>query len=96
MMTTTDIALQTPGWRHTEKPPKIERRFGFDTYSETRSFLDRLAELSKQDNYFPDLSFGRTHVHVTIFARDEKSIGAVDLAFAQRAGALVETGAMPV
>lgn len=92
-MTITDIASQVPGWRHTEKPPKIERRFGFDTYSETSSFLDRLAGLSKQENYFPDLSFGRTHVHVTIIARDEKSISPVDLVFAQRTSALVETGA---
>ena len=92
-MTDTSIAAQAPGWRYTEKPPKIERRFAFASYTETSAFLERLAELSKQDNYFPDLSFGRTHAHVTIFARDEKAIGAADLAFAQRAGVLVEPGA---
>ena len=92
-MTIIDIASQVPGWRHTEKPPKIERRFTFVNYAETSAFLERLAELSKQDNYFPDLSFGRTHVHVTIFARDEKTIGAADLTFAQGTGLLVEPGA---
>ena len=94
-MTDTNIASQAPGWRYTEKPPKIERRFAFASYTETSAFLERLAELSKQDNYFPDLSFGRTHAHVTIFARDEKAIGAADLAFAQRAGVLVEPDAAP-
>ncbi len=94
-MTVADIALQAPGWRHTEKPPKIDRRFTFVSYAETSAFLERLADLSKQDNFYPDLSFGRMHVHVTISARDEKAIGAVDLAFAQRTGALAEPGAAP-
>ena len=94
-MTIADFASQVPGWRYTEKPPKIERRFTFGNYAETSTFLERLAELSKQDNYFPDLSFGRTHAHVTVFARDEKAISAADLTFAQRASALVAPGVAP-
>lgn len=94
MLTVADITTQAPGWRHTPKPPKIERRFTFDTYTQTSLFLDQLAELSKQDNYYPDLSFGRTHVHVTIHARDENEIAPLDIAFAQRVLAL-SPGAPP-
>lgn len=85
-----DIAAQAPGWRITQKPPKIERRFTFVTYAETSAFLDRLAELSKQDSFYPDLSFGRTHVHVTIAARDEQALSSLDVEFARRTTALAE------
>lgn len=88
MADAADISAQAPGWRYTEKPPKLDRRFAFDAYAEARSFLDRLAELSKRENDYPDLSFGRTHVHVTINARDRQAIGEADIAFANRAAAL--------
>lgn len=83
-MTDKDMVAQVPEWRYTEKPPKLERRFEFDSYTDTRAFLDRLAEVSKEEKYYPDLSFGRTHVHVTIQARNEQAIAADDVAFARR------------
>lgn len=88
-MTPEQVASQAPGWQYVEKPPKLDRRFGFNSYAETKAFLDRLAELSKQDDYYPDLSFGRTHVHVTINARDQSAIRAADVSFASRAAALL-------
>ena len=89
---TADISRKAPDWQYTEKPPKLDRRFGFDSYGDTKAFLDKLAGLSKQENYYPDLSFGKTHVHVTINARDEKTIGETDIAFAQKAAALASKG----
>lgn len=44
----------------------MTRRYEFASYSETRAFLDRLAEYSKAEGYFPDLNFGKTHVNVNI------------------------------
>ncbi len=44
----------------------MARRFEFSSYSETRAFLDRLAEYSKEKGYYPDLNFGKAHVSVSI------------------------------
>lgn len=88
-MTPAEVESQAPGWQYVEKPPKLDRRFGFNSYAETKAFLDKLADLSKQEAYYPDLSFGRTHVHVTINARDQSAISPADVSFASRTAALV-------
>ena len=54
------------GWTEVERPPSLYRRFEFAAYSETRAFLERLAGLSKETGLYPDLSFSRTYVNVTV------------------------------
>ena len=52
------------GWEASQS--FMTRRYEFSSYSETRAFLDRLAEYSKEQGYYPDLNFGRNHVNVSI------------------------------
>ncbi len=74
------------GWTEVERPPLLYRRFEFDAYSETRAFLDRLASLSKETGLYPDLSFARTYVNVTVPCSDgNAAIGTEERAFAARA-----------
>lgn len=77
-----------PGWDARERPPLLFRRFEFESYAATRSFLDRLEALSKEHEYFPDLSFAAKYVNVTIQARDEKALTPADYAFATRVSGL--------
>lgn len=86
-MTASD-ANKAPGWEAREKPPMLFRRFEFDSYAATRAFLDALEALSKEQGYYPDLSFATKHVNVTVQARDGKELSAVDFEFATRAAAL--------
>ena len=79
-------------WGQHERPPSLFRRFKFGGYSETRVFLDQLAELSKEANYYPDISFGTTYANVTVHARDSDAISSEDLAFARRVSALAPAG----
>lgn len=88
-----DDATVPEGWRRQERPPSLFRRFAFGGYSETRGFLDRLAVLSEQTGYFPDISFGTAYANVTIHARDGKALAEVDLDFARRVNTLVPPGA---
>lgn len=74
------------GWTEVERPPSLYRRFEFTTYPETRAFLGRLAGLSKETGLYPDLSFSRTYVNVTVYGSDV----AVD-AEARKFAARVET-----
>ena len=78
------------GWTEVERPPALYRRFEFAAYSETRVFLNRLAGLSKETGLYPDLSFARTYVNVTVYDDDEGGavVGAEARTFAARAEAI--------
>ena len=66
-----------------DKPEWLERRIEFPDYSSTRDFLERLNALSEQTQQFPDISFGRTYVNITLRAESEDApIGEADHAFA--------------
>lgn len=81
------------GWQRHDRPPNLFKRFTFVSYGETRAFLDRLAALSEETGYFPDIGFGTGHANVTVHARDGKALSAVDIDFARRASALAVPGA---
>ena len=74
------------GWTEVERPPSLYRRFEFADYSETRAFLDRLAALSKETGLYPDLSFTRTYVNVTVHGSGGAAVSAEEREFAARAG----------
>jgi len=76
------------GWTEVERPPSLYRRFEFAAYSETRVFLDRLAGLSKETGLYPDLSFAKTYVNVTVYGSGESVVDAEARTFAARAEAI--------
>ena len=70
-------------WTQRPRPDRLERRIEFSDYEATRVFLERLNTLSEQQSRFPDISFGRTYVNITLRAEEEDApIGEVDQAFA--------------
>lgn len=74
-------------WNERQRPVCLEKRFEFLTYGETRDFLDRLGRLSEAQDRFPDLSFGKTYVNVTLRPVSDDADAALtpdDHAFAQR------------
>ena len=85
-----DITPPT-GWQGQAKPPVMSRRYDFPDYAATRAFLDGLAKLSEKSGYYPDLTFAKTHVSVTVAARDA-ALGTDEYAFADRVDALAGKG----
>ncbi len=57
-----------------ERVASFNQRFDFGSYAETRDFLDRLADLSKRENYYPNISFGKTYVNVSIDGEDRTAL----------------------
>lgn len=49
-----------------ERVAPFNQRFNFGSYGQTRQFLDQLADLSKREEYYPDVSFGKTYVNISI------------------------------
>ncbi|MGV6826674.1 MAG: 4a-hydroxytetrahydrobiopterin dehydratase [bacterium] len=67
-------------WRERDRPPRLERRYQFDSYDALRDFLDLAADLSEKEGYYPDMGFGRDYVNITIHVEDGQS----ELADSQR------------
>ncbi len=89
----SDTPPTPEGWTRHERPPSLFRRFTFESYGETHTFLDRLGSLSEETGYYPDISFGTGYANVTINARDESALSTEDQDFARRVNAFVPSGA---
>ncbi len=77
-------------WTHRQRPERLERRIEFVDYETTRLFLERLEALSEQEQRYPDISFGRTYVNLTVrAAEDDAPIGEAEHGFAAAVDALV-------
>jgi pterin-4a-carbinolamine dehydratase len=72
-----------PEWKERQRPPRLERRYEFPDYTRLRDFLDQAAELSEREGLYPDLSFGRDYVNVTIHVEEgEAALGDRQRGFA--------------
>ena len=58
-------------WDPRNRPIHLERRLEFESYEATRDFLDRLGELSDTKKIFPDISFGKTYINITLRPENE-------------------------
>jgi pterin-4a-carbinolamine dehydratase len=65
------MSTKSHQWREKASPARLERRFEFDDYQGTREFLERAAELSEHTRVYPDVSFGRTYVNMTVYMDQE-------------------------
>ncbi|WP_341881781.1 4a-hydroxytetrahydrobiopterin dehydratase [Synechococcus sp. UW140] len=80
-------------WTARPKPDRVEwleRRLEFSNYACNRDFLDRLNDFCEQQGRFPDISFGRTYVNITLRSENEGSpISEEDYAFATSIDGLI-------
>lgn len=71
----------SPAWKQKDKQGTLEAKFLFDSYDVLRDFLDDVADVAEEVGHHPNLSFGREHVSVIIYAQGE-SLGDTDFALA--------------
>ena len=79
-------------WHERKRPVCLERRYEFESYDATRDFLDKLGDHSEATQRFPDISFGRTYVNITIRPEDDApdaSLSEADRALATEIDALL-------
>ena len=58
-------------WQERTRPARLEGRYEFASYADLRDFLDEAAKLSEQEDYYPDMGFGRDYVNITIHAQND-------------------------
>jgi 4a-hydroxytetrahydrobiopterin dehydratase len=70
-------------WTRRSRPDRLERRIEFEDYATTSRFLEQLNQLSEQQGRYPDISFGRTYVNLTLRPElEDVPIGADEEGFA--------------
>lgn len=73
--------LAALGWSTQSRPPALFQRFAFASYAQTRTFLDRVADVQEAlGRAAQNISFGTTYVNITIAAEGELGEGEHELA----------------
>ena len=73
-------------WEKRNRPIRLEKRFEFESYDSTRDFLDRLGQYCELENRYPDISFGKKYVNITLRPKEEEDseITTNDFKFANK------------
>ena len=58
-------------WNQKKSPLRIEKRFEFEEYQKISIFLEKINKLCKEKNIYPNISFGKNFVSVSIFLDSE-------------------------
>ena len=77
-------------WTLRERPERLEARVEFPDYEATRSFLEEAAEISSQEDVYPDISFGRTYVNLTLHKPEGSGIGDAEERYARHIDRLLD------
>ncbi len=88
MSTAQTLPITVEGWDTRKLPPQLTRRFTFESYAQTRQFLDDLADLSEKNGNYPNLHFAKDFVTVTIAAPDDGALNAAEGEFASQVNGL--------
>ena len=59
-------------WNERESPLRIEKRFEFEKYSKISKFMGKIEKLCKEKDIYPNISFGKNFVSITIFLGSDK------------------------
>ena len=59
-------------WNRRESPLRIEKRFEFEQYSKTSEFMEKIEKLCKEKDIYPNISFGKKFVSLSIFFENKK------------------------
>ncbi len=79
-----------PAWSQRQRPPRLERRLAFADYPQVQDFLEKLERLCEQRQRYPDLSFGRTYVNLTLYPeQDATDVGKAEEEFAREIDGLL-------
>ena len=69
-------------WNERESPLRIEKRFEFEEYSKISKFMEKIEKLCKENDIYPNISFGKNFVSFSIFL-DTKEISIKEKNFSK-------------
>ena len=60
-------------WNERESPLRIEKKFEFKEYSKISKFMEKIEKLCKEKDIYPNISFGKNFVSLSIFLENKKT-----------------------
>ena len=60
-------------WNKRESPFRIEKKFEFEEYSKISKFMGKIEKLCKEKDIYPNISFGKNFVSLSIFLESEET-----------------------
>ena len=60
-------------WNERESPLRIEKKFEFKEYSKISTFMKKIEKLCKEKDIYPNISFGKNFVSISIFLENKKT-----------------------
>ena len=64
-------------WNERESPLRIEKKFEFKEYSKISTFMKKIEKLCKEKDIYPNISFGKNFVSLSIFLENKKTYDKV-------------------
>ena len=62
-------------WNKRQSPTRIEKRFKFEDYSKISKFMGKIEKLCKERDIYPNISFGKNFVSLSIFLDNQEKSG---------------------
>ena len=59
-------------WNKRKSPLRIEKRFEFEEYSKISKFIEKIEQLCKEKDIYPNISFGKNFVSLSIFLDNQE------------------------
>ena len=59
-------------WNKRESPFRIEKKFDFEEYSKISKFMGKIEKLCKENDIYPNISFGKNFVSLSIFLENNE------------------------
>lgn len=78
------LRQQTPEWALLDDGRRIERRFGFRSFTEAFAFVGQVAQLAEAEGHHPDVCFGWGYVTVSLQTRKTKGLHENDFIMAAK------------
>lgn len=79
---------QVPGWTLTHEATRLQRDFSFRDFRGALDFVNRVGELSEQENHHPEIQFGYGHVTVEIWSHKINGLHENDFILAAKVNEL--------
>jgi len=62
-----ELLVQTPGWQLKEKGHHLHKRYEFNDFLGSLSFVNKLGQLAEAEGHHPDIAFGWGYAEIKIF-----------------------------
>lgn len=78
------LRAETPEWKLSEDPSKIERGFKFKNFKEALSFVNKVGEIAEAEGHHPDISFGWGYASIVLQTHKIKGLHENDFILAAK------------